>query len=124
MRFSVILSFIALPAYAQDTALPLPLLCGGDGPDWDLSINADGVEFNYLRESTLEIGLETRPANAQWPVALTMVGRGDTAIAIIDQGQCKWDEMAETDNAFSIEVLTQRGETPVLLVGCCVRPDL
>ncbi|MBU2993330.1 hypothetical protein Q4555_00945 [Octadecabacter sp. 1_MG-2023] len=106
---SILVCAIALPAAAQD--LPTPMICAGPDDEWSLKIDQDTAEFSYLFTSNMDIPLQTRPRDAQWPVALTLIGRGDSAIAIITPEQC--------DGSFGITVLTQRGETPLMLVGCC-----
>jgi len=52
--------------------------------------------------------LTTRPNGQDWPRALTFIGRGDSAIVIVEDGP---------DHA--VRVLTQRGETPIMLIGTC-----
>lgn len=105
---------LALPAVAQDIqdlSEILPLICDGAEPAWSMTITEDGSLFDYGRTSDLDIAWETQAEGAQWPRALTLIGRGDTAIVILE---------APTDDSYPIRILTQRGETPLLLTGTCV----
>lgn len=86
--------------------------CRGSDPDWSLSIDAEAATFDFLRTSAMTVALETQPQNADWPRAVTLIGRGDSAIVILENQTC------ETGN-ITARVLTQRGETPVFLTGCC-----
>jgi len=107
-------AFCALPATAETEADPLSC----SGPQWSLDIASDRAKFSYRRKSDLNLMLETFAAGAQWPRALTFVGRGDSAIVILEDGAaCRY---ADTPNStISAQILTQRGELPVLLTGCC-----
>ena len=101
-----------LPAFAQDSFVPLPLDCGGAAPDWSMAITEDGTLFEYAGISTpdLDIAWETKAEGADWPRVLTMIGRGTSAIVILEP---------PIEGTFAVRVLTQRGETPLLLTGTC-----
>lgn len=92
--------------------LSYPLSCTGSAPDWSLNIQENGAEFDFRRLSNLDIALDTPAQRAQWPRALTLVGRGDSAIVILENMTCE-------TGALTARILTQRGETPILLTGCC-----
>lgn len=100
----------AAPLHADD--IPTEMSCSGISPDWSLSLSGDEAEFSFQRDSDLNVQLITTPLNADWPRAITMIGRGDSAILIVEPARCDTGDM-------SARVLTQRGETPILLVGCC-----
>ena len=104
---------LAAPALAQD--LTYPLACSGQSPDWELGVNQDSAVFDFGRESQMTVALDTVAQDATWPRALTLVGRGDSAILLLENTRC------ETGN-LTARILTQRGETPLLLTGCCETP--
>ena len=104
---------LAVPALAQD--LTYPLVCSGQSPDWELGVNQDSAVFDFGRESQMTVALDTVAQDATWPRALTLVGRGDSAILLLENISC------ETGN-LTARILTQRGETPLLLTGCCETP--
>ena len=109
----LIISLCALPnlGWAQDYA------CEGAQSDWSLALSATGARFDYLDRATdLSIPQQSVAEGAQWPRAYTLIGPRDSAILIITDQSCATAE-------YSAHVLTQRGETPVLLTGCCVRTD-
>lgn len=89
--------------------------CTGQSPDWTLDIAHDGAVFNLARESELTIALDTPALDAEWPRALTLIGRGDSAIVILENRACESGDL-------TARILTQRGETPLLLTGCCQMP--
>ncbi|MCF2903928.1 hypothetical protein L0666_02925 [Octadecabacter sp. CECT 8868] len=106
------LAFSALPLSAQE--LTYPLICSGSDPTWTLEVAGETATLDFQRSSEMDVMLVTPAEGRDWPVALTLIGRGDSAILIVDQGLCNgYDHGAR--------VLTQRGETPLLLVGCCLR---
>ena len=91
--------------------------CTGVAPDWTLKLTAQEADFAFLdRRSTMQIPQQSGAEGAEWPVAFTLIGSRDSAILILDQTRC---------GAFDFEalVLTQRGETPILLKGCCEQID-
>jgi len=103
--------FALLPIATSADTLP-PLSCGGEMPEWSLQIIDDTAQFDFQRQSDMTIPQRTMAEGQDWPHALTLISRFDTAIVIIDQRQCGTDP-------YTAEVLTQRGETPILLTGCC-----
>lgn len=112
----------ALPCFAQDGAMPM--LCAGSDPTWSMELlatgssadgrsTADTAVIDYLYEGELDFALETLAEGADWPRAYTFVGRGGTAILVVAEPD------DDTSSALPAMVFTQRGETPVLLVGVC-----
>lgn len=81
-----ILMMSALPAVAQDTSVPLPFECAGENPDWWMTITEDGTVFEALgaAQTDLDIAWETLAEGADWPRVLTLIGRGTSAIVIIE----------------------------------------
>lgn len=111
MRFLLILvALIAAPAAARDDPVPLPLECSGFDPAWHMTLSADGSVFDDGMARDLDIAWQTRAAGAAWPRALTLIGRGVSAIVILESPK---------DTTFPVRVLTQREETPMLLIGMC-----
>ena len=110
MRYLLPLIALCTPLSAQN--LPANMVCEGSSPDWSLSISGETAVFDFQRTSDLALMLTTPAQGRDWPVALTFVGRGDSAIVMVDEGKCGGE-------TFEASVLTQRGETPLLLVGCC-----
>jgi len=110
MRYVLPLLLFGTPALALDD----PLICTGSDPDWSLSMDGDAARFDFIYESDLNLMLETRAEGAPDIAALTLIGRGDSAIVLLDPAACP-----DPDAAYGARLLTQRGETPLLLVGCC-----
>lgn len=107
----IISFFILMPLWATAETVP-PLLCSGTSPDWSLQIGTDTATLDFQRRSEMTIPHQTTAEGRDWPRAMTLISRNDTAIVIIDQDACN-------GAAYSAQVLTQRGETPILLTGCC-----
>lgn len=109
----LILALLAAPMQAQ--AVTDDLMCSGT--DWQLEITGDAAEFTYRRTSDLNLMLDTPAQTGDWPRALTFIGRGDSAIVILEAADaCRYGDTGQ----ISAQVLTQRGETPILLTGCCL----
>ena len=89
------------------------LECSGSNPEWQLTIAGDEAEFAFAdRASKLDIPQRSTAEGANWPVAMTIVGPRDSAIVLLDQKACEAGDIAA-------HVMTQRGQTPILLTGCC-----
>lgn len=96
------------------SAEPLVLTCEGVAPDWTLDLRENDATFSFLdRQSTLDIPQRSTAEGANWPKAMTLVGPRDSAIVLLHQRDCEGQN-------YEVQVLTQRGETPILLTGCCV----
>lgn len=88
-----------------------PLTCTDQANEWALTINEDVAFFAYLdRTSEMQVMQRSVAENQDWPVAMTVVGPRDSGIVILEGPQ---------DGAYAVRVLTQRGETPILLAGQC-----
>lgn len=108
-RLALLLSL--LPISVMANPLP-PMLCRGDNPLWTLDLTGDTALFSFQRRSEMSIPHQTSAEGRDWPRVLTLLSRHDTAIVIIDERSCG-------AASYSAQVLTQRGQTPILLVGCC-----
>ena len=97
----------AAEAAAQDE---LELTCAGE--NWSLELSDKDVSFSFLGDTKMEVMLDTPAEGREWPRAMTLIGDRDSGVLILDQRMCG-------EAPYSAEVLTQRGTTPVLLVGCC-----
>lgn len=107
-RLVVALGLCGTMAGAQD----LDFQCHGSAPDWDLVTTPEGATFDFQFPLDLTLALSTLATGAEWPRAYTFIGRGGSAIVIVEQQMCG-------DQSYAARVLTQRGETPLLLTGCC-----
>ena len=88
------------------------LTCHGTSPDWTLDLAAETAVFAFAdRQSTLDIPQQSRPEGQDWPVAMTLIGPRDSAIVIL--------EAPDESGTHAARILTQRFETPILLVGTC-----
>lgn len=96
----------ATPAMAED------FICAGQNPDWELTITGDTGIFEFERKNSFNIPDTAVALGQEWPQAKPLIGDFDTAIAILDQDSCPTGPIA-------VDVLTQRGQSPILLTGCC-----
>lgn len=110
MRVLCLLFISIIPTFASAA----DFLCSGDDPAWDLTMEDETAQFRFQRRSELSLMLTTTAQDSDTPQALTYVGRGDSLIAIIEDGICRYG-----DGDYSATILTQRGQTPVMLLGCC-----
>ena len=110
---SLILMLCACPAFAQTYS------CAGSNPDWTLEINGDAAEFS-MAEVPMRIPQISTAKDRNWPKALTLLGGRDTAIVILNERVCSTEEI--TAYPLEANILTQVGETPVILTGCCTIP--
>ncbi|MEO0486634.1 MAG: hypothetical protein AAF092_12040 [Pseudomonadota bacterium] len=107
------LMLLALPVSAQVTAT-----CTGLGADagWRLELLDTQAEFFFPAATRMDIPHTAFAEGAEWPRALSLIGDRDTAIVILHDRACP-------GGTHEAQVLTQRGQSPILLHGCCaVRP--
>ena len=91
--------------------------CFGNEPDWSLTLEPKQAYFRFGgREGWLDIPQISTAEGAEWPKAMTIIGPRDSAIVLLNDNECG-------SSPFEAHVLTQRGETPILLTGCCVVDD-
>lgn len=92
-------------------------VCDGHQPNWRLSLEETEARFSFAnRKTRFDIPHFTAAEGREWPRAYSLVSDFDTAIAIVDLGQCK---LGNDMLSHRVQVLTQRGQTPILLTGCC-----
>jgi hypothetical protein len=114
IRLATLACLLAVPAFADE----LPALnCEGVAPDWQIAIKGDTAQFKYRFDEQMDIPQRSSAEGADWPKALTLIGRQSTAIIVLNERRCSTPH----GDGFPIEanVLTQKAETPVLLTGCC-----
>ena len=114
-KFVLALWLAASPLAAQT---PPEMTCFGSEPNWSATLSADGASFAYIGSSPMDVPQMSRAEGREWPLALTLISPDyrSTAILIVDARACD-------GGTHAAEVLTQRNETPVLLVGCCTLQD-
>lgn len=93
------------------------LICDGHKPDWQLELQTDQGTLTYRGTTQMTIPQRTQAEGAEFPKALTLIGGRNTAIVILNQRNCSTDIV--TGFPFEANILTQKGETPVILAGCC-----
>jgi len=87
--------------------------CTGQDPDWQLQFDEVQAQLVFPATTDMDVMLITRPQGRDWPQAYTLIGERDTAIVLLENENCA------PDAAFRAHVMTQRGQTPILLTGCC-----
>ena len=94
------------PAFAQ-----IPTMnCIGTAPDWRLALSATAAHFSFEnRQTDFDVPQFSHAEGREWPLAMTLIARNDTAIVILKP---------ELDD-YVVDILTQRGTTPILLTGQC-----
>lgn len=112
LRALALLAFVPAPVVAQADALP-PLRCQGAGPEWSLELRGDTAAFSFPAPTRMDIPHRARAEGRDWPRALTLIGPRDSAIVLLHDLPCV------DGDGFDVQVLTQRGQTPILLTGCC-----
>lgn len=101
------------------------LICGGVEPFWSLEFFDDSALFSApdVADIDYEIALRTPAEGRPDPVAITLISRRDTALAIIATRACG-DSMSDIEHAYTAEILTQRQSEAIMLTGCCrMRPE-
>jgi hypothetical protein len=108
---SIFLVLCFLPGFAL-ADLPQRMMCNGQNPAWTLRIEDDTAVLNHVINTQMNLMLSTVAKGQLTPVALTFVGDRDTAIVVVHDRICG-------TALYEAQVLTQRGQTPILLTGCC-----
>ena len=98
------------------SAADAPLTCEGLGPEWDLTLAGTTARFTYQRSNTFDVPQSSVAEGHDWPRAYTLIAEFDTAILLVDKATCA---LGADTWPFTAHVLTQRGQTPILLTGCC-----
>jgi len=107
---AVLAALVPPPAGAEAYA------CQGTAPDWRLDVAAGTARLVFPAPTEMRVRLTTPAQGRDWPRALTLIGARDTAILVLTRGTCR---VAGQDRPLFAHVLTQRGQTPILLTGCC-----
>lgn len=68
------------------------------------------------RDTRFDVPHFTIAEGRDWPRAYSLIADFDTAILIVDQLACR---LGEQQTSHAAQILTQRGQTPILLTGCC-----
>ena len=102
MRTAILAMLLPLPAQAVQ--------CVGSDPFWTFD-TATG-SFVYDGQSTLTLRQDDLSLNDASIRAMTFTGPRDSLIAILTEGAC--------GQTASLTILTQSGETPIILSGCCL----
>lgn len=105
---------LIIAALLPAQALAQTYHCAGSDPDWQLEIESDHdkARFHFPAVTEMDVMLTTQAEGLDWPRAFTLVGDRDTAIALLELESCQ-------DQPYRAHVMTQRGQTPILLGGCC-----
>jgi hypothetical protein len=108
------LAALALPVSEQAQAA---IGCRGTNPGWTLELREDSAYFSLPQPMEYEIPLITMADNREWPRVYTLLMGFETAIVILDKDLC---QLGNRRFPMSVDVLTQRAETPIVLTGCCL----
>ena len=90
------------------------LSCEGTNPEWHLDLNGETARFVFPAATDMDVMLETVAEGRDWPIAFTLIGARDTAILLVEQQHC-----GPQSAPYRARIMTQRVQTPILLVGCC-----
>ncbi len=108
MGIRALTSACLLSASAASAQVP-DLVCTGTNPIWTLEILGDTAQFRFAdRTIDFDVMDKTHGQPGPWPIALTLVASRDTAIVLV-RGPAP----------FSVDILTQHRELPVLFSGTC-----
>ena len=108
-RFFIALMVVPCTAFGEQ----LSLVCAGSDPNWTLEYDGTQAEFSFTDRTTkLDVPQKSTAEGVDWPKAATLIGPRDSAIILIHHRGCLGMD-------YEMQVLTQRGETPLLLTGCC-----
>lgn len=106
-----VLALIATTAVAEP-----PLTCEGHDPDWFLTLAGPEAQFTFQRKNSFDIPQSSVAEGRNWPRAYTLIAEFDTAIVVVNEVQC---DLEGRTWPITAHVLTQRGQHPILLTGCC-----
>lgn len=117
MRFKISVALLALlgAPVGADT-----LSCSGDDPHWTLTIDGNSGVFDLTQATKMDIPLVTKAERRDWPRAYSLIGDRDTVIAVVDQDSC---QLKGQGFDLSVDILTQRASTAIVLTGCCALTD-
>ena len=93
------------------------LSCTGSNPEWTLDYDGSSAQFDFAgRKSDMEVPQKSTALGAEWPRAATLIAPRDSAIILYEPSQCDGEDI-------KMHILTRRGESPILLTGCCSIQD-
>lgn len=75
-------------------------------------MSASGAALHLLGRADMDLMHQTTAEGRDWPRAFTLIGERDTAIVLIEREDCN-------GLPYRAHLFTQRGQTPILLTGCC-----
>lgn len=104
--FIIALFTVPHVAGAQD------LTCSGQDPTWAITTTQTQATFVFDPMSEMDIMQDDVALHADHTRAMTLVGPRDSGILITTTSTCNDLELQRT-------YLTQRGESPIILSGCC-----
>jgi hypothetical protein len=104
--FCLALLLAAAPAWADTYA------CAGTAPDWTLTLGDETAQFTFGRTLDYDIPQRSSAEGRDWPMAATLIAEFDTAIVVLNPGSCE-------TGPIRAHILTQRGQSPIVLTGCC-----
>ena len=111
MRTAAFLSGLTA-LFAHAPALAEDYICSGDAPSWDLAFDEVQATFEFPAPTDMDVMNEVPAEGTGWPKAFTLIGDRDTAIVLLERETCG-------AAPYRAHVLTQRGQSPILLTGCC-----
>ncbi len=106
VHFALLLALLPVPALAER------FTCVGANPRWTLEFDETSARFGFPADTEMDVMNDIPAEGLAWPRAITLIGDRDTAIVLLEQETCG-------DTPLRAHVLTQRGQTPILLTGCC-----
>lgn len=103
---------LAAALFAPALAAAEGYLCEGAAPGWRLAFDDAAARFEFPAPTEMQVMNDVPAEGADWPRAFTLIGERDTAIVVLEREACGGEP-------YRVHVLTQRGQTPILLTGCC-----
>lgn len=116
IRFAFLICIVAGSAGAQSVG---HFECAGLFPDWSLTLEGDAGRLNFDGVSVdVEIPQFSRAEARDTPVAATLLNEEAfvTGIILLDHAECVSGGQLHPMRG---HLLTQRGNLPILLTGCC-----
>jgi len=92
----------------------------GEHPNWPLWFDEAQGEFTFPSPAAMDVVQRNAAENRHWTRALTLICVRDTAIVLVEPLAFWLEGKDDPTHALG---LTQRGQTPILLTGCCGTPE-
>ncbi len=113
-RYITALYYLSHPVYADVSTVQS---CVGVIPNWALELSSGTARLSYQgTDADMTIMQDGTAEGAKTTRAMTLVGRQQSAIAVFKQGACQINAEQFPINA---TILTQLGDVPIILEGCC-----